>query len=100
MNCRICGRAVDDGQLYCDACDAEDAARRLALKSTAVPLAIIFYDHAAAENHEMSVAFTKSGVRILSILNDFELAVLSVEASIMIRKAFELPPSPVNPEVK
>lgn len=64
------------------------------LTTTAVPIAVVFYDPEAPKDHEMSVALTELVVGFLATLTDFELKVIAAEAGLRVRKAFEMPPSP------
>jgi len=57
-------------------------------------LAMIYYDTEAPDGQEIGVVLTESGKRVCSTLTDFELSVLAVEAGLMVRKKFEMPPSP------
>ncbi len=58
------------------------------------PIAIITYDPDAPEGCEMEVLIPAMATEFLSILTDFELRVVAAEASLRVRKALEMPPSP------
>lgn len=57
-------------------------------------IAVIYYDPEAVDGREISVWFTKISVVFMSKMTDEDLKIFSVMASIVVRKAFEMPPSP------
>lgn len=59
-----------------------------------VAIAVIFYNPEAPEGEEMSVKLSATAVGFLSTLTDFELKVIAAEASLRVRRALEMPPSP------
>lgn len=52
------------------------------------------YDPEAPEDHEFSVAMSEEAVGFLATLTDFELEVFAAAATIAVRNALKLPPSP------
>jgi hypothetical protein len=62
-------------------------------------MALIYYDPGASienDESEVQVAFTRMAVGFMATLADEELKVLAALASIVVRRAFEMPPSPNN----
>lgn len=59
-----------------------------------VPIAVMFWDPDAPEDQELSVVVSPTGAGVMATLTDMELKVFAVEASLLLRKTFELPPSP------
>jgi len=57
-------------------------------------IAVICYNPEAKENEEFTIVLTKLTVGMLNTLTDFELKVFATEASLRLRKALEMPPSP------
>lgn len=57
-------------------------------------LAVIAYDVDAPDGEQIRVALTDTAAGMLSTLTDFELKVFAAEAGLIVRRAFEMPPSP------
>lgn len=58
-------------------------------------LAVIAYDTEAPEGQQIQVALTDLAAGMLSTLTDFELKVFAAETGLIVKHAFEMPPSPM-----
>lgn len=74
-------------------CGAEHHAALRTFKKSKI-LALIAYDVEAPDGRQIQVALTDLAAGMLSTLTDFELKVFAAETSLIVRHAFEMPPSP------
>lgn len=64
------------------------------MADTKIPVAIVWYDVNSPTDAAMSVGVSETAVGFLSTFTDFELKVFATEASMRVKKALEMPPSP------